>query len=97
MPFRDPLPETELRAIRERQPWNSDVITLLWEVKRLRWMMLKAHQMWSEVPRPVGILASVYDEFTDALKNEACVKERDQVVSELLDTPPKPRKGMTPR
>ncbi|KDD49538.1 hypothetical protein L533_3727, partial [Bordetella bronchiseptica OSU553] len=45
MPFRDPLTHAQLRAIRERQPWNPDVVALLWEVKRLRAMMLRAYQL----------------------------------------------------
>lgn len=36
MPFKAPLTYAELRAIRERQSWNADVIALLWEIKRLR-------------------------------------------------------------
>lgn len=45
MPFKDPLTFADLRAIRERQPWNADVLSLLWEVKRLRAAMLRLHQV----------------------------------------------------
>lgn len=35
MPFKAPLSAEQLRTIRERQPWNPDVIALLWEIKRM--------------------------------------------------------------
>lgn len=35
MPFKLPLSHNDLRAVRERQPWNTDVIALLWEGTRL--------------------------------------------------------------
>lgn len=41
MQFKDPLTFADLRAIRERQPWNPDVLTLLWGVKRPRAPMLR--------------------------------------------------------
>ncbi|WP_258128614.1 hypothetical protein [Achromobacter anxifer] len=97
MPFKDPLTFADLRAIRERQPWNPDVLTLLWEVKRLRAAMLRMHQVSFELQRPAGLTGGIYDDLLAALAVEPCVLERDQLVSELLDSPRKPRKGMAPR
>ncbi|MGZ8132528.1 hypothetical protein [Bordetella genomosp. 6] len=97
MPFRSPLTHAELRAIRERQPWNPDVLTLLWEVKRLRSMMLRAYQLSGEFHRPVGVLANCYDEYMAQLVVEPCVLERDADVAEMLNAPAKPRKGMEKR
>ncbi|AZW31490.1 hypothetical protein L506_2328 [Bordetella bronchiseptica GA96-01] len=97
MPFRSPLTHAELRAIRERQPWNPDVLTLLWEVKRLRSMMLRAYQLSGEFRRPVGVLANCYDEYMAQLVVEPCVLERDADVAEMLNAPAKPRKGMGER
>jgi hypothetical protein len=97
MPFKDPLTFADLRAIRERQPWNPDVLTLLWEVKRLRAALLRMHQVSFELQRPAGLTGGIYDDLLAALAVEPCVLERDQLVSELLDSPRKPRKGMAPR
>ncbi|QET71452.1 hypothetical protein [Bordetella bronchiseptica] len=94
MPFRDPLTHAQLRAIRERQPWNPDVVALLWEVKRLRAMMLRAYQLAPDFPRPAGVLSYCYDTFMADLAVEPCVLERNENVAELLDAPAKPRKGM---
>lgn len=91
--FPRPLTHDELRAIRERQPWNPDVLTLLWEVKRLRSMMLRAYQLSGEFHRPVGVLANCYDEYMAQLVVEPCVLERDADVAEMLNAPAQPRKG----
>jgi len=97
MTFKDPLTHDDLRTIRERQPWNSDVISLLWEVKRLRSVVLRAYQLSGDFKRPAGITGSLYDEFMQALREEPCVIERDQDVQEMMETPEKLRKGMAPR
>lgn len=97
MPFRDPLTIETLRAIRERQVWNPDVMTLLWEIKRLRSMVLRTNQLWPDFKRPTGVLAPIYDSFEESLKIEPCVIERDQMAAELLNAPAKPRKGMDRR
>ena len=55
MPFKAPLSHADLRFIRERQPWNPDVIALLWEVKRLRSILLRAYQLSGDFKRPAGI------------------------------------------
>jgi len=97
MPFKPPLFHADLRAIRERQSWNADVITLLWEVKRLRSVVLRAYQLSGDFKRPAGVTGDLYDEFMDALRAEPCVIERDQDVQDLMEAPDKLRKGMAPR
>lgn len=97
MPFKAPLTHTDLRAIRERQPWNIDVIALLWEVKRLRSILLRAYQLSDDFKRPAGITGDLYDEFIEALSAEPCVIERDQDIQDLMEAPDKLRKGMAPR
>lgn len=52
MPFKVPLTHAELRVIRERQPWNADVLALLWEVKRMRSLLLRVHQVSCDLKRP---------------------------------------------
>lgn len=97
MPFRDPLTLEQLREIRERQPWNPDVIALLWEIKRMRAMLLRLRQVSNDLKRPTGIIADIYDDLMQQLKVEPCVVERDKWVAEVLDAPGKLRKGMAPR
>ncbi|WP_454703481.1 hypothetical protein [Achromobacter pestifer] len=97
MPFKPPLYHADLRAIRERQSWNADVITLLWEVKRLRSVLLRAYQLSGDFKRPAGITGDLFDEFMAGLRIEPCVIERDQDVQEMMEAPDKLRKGMAPR
>ncbi|MFY0480422.1 hypothetical protein [Achromobacter marplatensis] len=65
--------EALLRVIRERQSWNADVITLLWEVERLRSVVRRAYQLSGDFKRPAGITGSIYDDFMQALREEPCV------------------------
>lgn len=97
MPFRDPLTLEQLRDIRERQPWNPDVIALLWEVKRLRSIVLRLHQVSGDLKRPPSLMGEIYDDLMAGLADEPCVIERDQDVAALLEDPRKLRKGMGPR
>ncbi|WZB76913.1 hypothetical protein WJ972_16820 [Achromobacter insuavis] len=97
MPFKDPLSAEQLRAIRERQPWNPDVIALLWEVKRLRSALLRLHQVSGDLKRPASLMGEIYDDLMAGLAAEPCVLERDQMTAELLEEPRKLRKGMGPR
>ncbi|MGE6916764.1 hypothetical protein [Achromobacter kerstersii] len=97
MPFKAPLTHADLRAIRERQPWNPDVIALLWEVKRMRSEFLRWHQVSNDIKRPTGLMGDIYDELRERLAVEPCVLERDLETQELMEAPDKLRKGMAPR
>ncbi|MNX70687.1 hypothetical protein D3C86_1019580 [compost metagenome] len=97
MPFKAPLTHADLRAIRERQPWNPDVISLLWEIKRMRSEMLRWHQVSNDLKRPAGLMGDIYDELLARLAAEPCVIERDQDTREMMEAPDKLRKGMAPR
>jgi hypothetical protein len=97
MPFKAPLTHADLRAIRERQPWNPDVIALLWEIKRMRSEFLRWHQVSNDLKRPTGLMGDIYDELLERLAVEPCVAERDQDTQELMEAPNKLRKGMAPR
>lgn len=97
MPFKAPLSHADLRAIRERQPWNPDVIALLWEVKRMRSEFLRWHQVSNDLKRPTGLMGGIYDELLERLAVEPCVQERDADTHELMEEPNKLRKGMAPR
>lgn len=72
MPFKAPLSAEKLRTIRERQPWNPDVIALLWEVKCLRSVLLRLHQVSCDLKRPPGLLGDIYDELLAGLANKRC-------------------------
>ena len=87
MPFKPPLPTDELRAMRERQPWNPDVIALLWEVKRLRATLLRLHQLRGNFPRPGGMMGQLHDDLMRQMDTEPCIIERDKVVKEVLYPP----------
>ncbi|WP_241132043.1 hypothetical protein [Achromobacter xylosoxidans] len=97
MPFKDPLSAEQLRAIRERQPWNPDVIALLWEIKPLRSVLLRLHQVPGDLKRPASLMGEIYDDLMAGLAVEPCVTERDQDVAALLEDPRKLRKGKGPR
>lgn len=97
MPFKSPLTHADLRTIRERQPWNPDVISLLWEVKRLRSVLLRAYQLSGDFKRPAGLTGELYDGFMKALRDEPCVQERDDMTTSLMEAPNRLRKGMAPR
>lgn len=97
MPFKTPLSHADLRLIRERQPWNPDVIALLWEVKRLRSILLRAYQLSGDFKRPAGITGELYDDFMRDLHHEPCVLERDDMKDALMEPANRLRKGMAPR
>lgn len=97
MPFRPPLTFAQLRAMRERQPNNADVIALLWEIKRLRSVLLRLHQVSGDLKRPPSLMGQIYDDLMEGLAAEPCVIERDQDVAALLEDPRKLPKGMGPR
>lgn len=96
MPFRDPLTHDQLREIRERQPWNPDVIALLWEVKRLRSLALRFYQLQQGSHRPAGLLENCWDDVAQRLANEPCVQERNRNVNELLNPDPPSKRNARP-
>jgi len=98
MPLRPALTASELARIRARyQPLASrarctypeaevwpDIVALLYEIKRLRAMLLRVEQLRAQFPRPAGCLADVWDEFMQALAQEPCVQERQNWKGELV-------------
>lgn len=50
MPFKPPLNKDALREIQDRNPDSADVRALLWEVKRLRAMILRSHDYFRQAP-----------------------------------------------
>lgn len=75
MGFKEPLPTDQLREIQERNRDSADVRLLLWEIKRLRAVVLYADQlqrMLTTLPGPQG---AILDTLREKLRNEPCVKE----------------------
>ena len=75
MRFKEPLTKLTLQEIQDRNPDSPDVRVLLWEVARLRSLVLYADQlqrMLTTLPGPQG---AVLDTLRDRLKDEPCVRE----------------------
>jgi hypothetical protein len=101
MPFRPPLTHEDLAKIRTRYEitpgrapcsyqdavvWR-DVITLLYEVKRLRALTLTAHQLRDNIKQPGSCLDVVWREFLEQLATEPCVLEQGDLKDDLLGKP----------
>lgn len=48
MGFKPPLSKDTLREIQDRNPDSADVRALLWEVKRLRALVLRSHDYFRQ-------------------------------------------------
>ena len=75
MAFKEPLATDQLREIQERNRDSADVRALLWEIRRLRSVVLYADQlqrMLSTLPGPQG---AILNTLRTKLKDEPCVKE----------------------
>jgi hypothetical protein len=73
--MRPPLTKADLIAIRDRNP-DPDVRTLLWEIKRLRALVLRSHdlvRLLDDRGGPAGILIHGLRE---VLKDEPVVLEQ---------------------
>jgi len=59
MGLKPPIPTEQLHAIQERNRDSADILTLLWEIKRMRATLLYADQlqrMLTTLPRPQGAI-----------------------------------------
>lgn len=83
--------------MRARQPWNSDLIALLWEVKRLRSIVLRLYQLRCEFRRPIGALKPCYDELIKMIETEPCVLERNADAVDILARPESDRRAAPQR
>lgn len=102
MPFKPPLTYADLRAMRIRHTRadgtvDPDMLAALWEIKRQHSEVLRLHQVSSALTPPSGILRVVFDDLMANNAAEPCVLEYEQMLAELLDAPPKPRKGLENR
>lgn len=77
MPFKPPLTRADLVAIQERNAESADVRTLLWEVKRLRALALRTHDLLRQGTSSTG--AMMANSLRTTLKDEPVVKEQPQL------------------
>lgn len=75
MPFRPPLTKPELKAMWDRNPDSADVKALVWEVKRLRGLVLRADQLQRVLGELGGAQGSILTGLRSELKDEPCIIE----------------------
>jgi hypothetical protein len=75
MRFKEPLTRVELRAIQDRNPNSADVKALLWEIARLRSVILHADQLQRLVDSLPGPQGQVLESMREKLLVEPCVIE----------------------
>jgi hypothetical protein len=84
MPFKPPLTRSDLQAIHARSPGNADVQVLLWEIKRLRAIVLRADQLQRSVGGLGGGLGGgadiILNALRDEIKDEPCIAESPKIV-----------------
>lgn len=74
MPDRPKLTRAVLREIQERRD-PADILTLLWEIKRLRGIALRADQVAKIIGPLGGAQGMVLDGLRAELEGEPCVAE----------------------
>lgn len=83
MPFRPPLTDQQLHDIFQRQD-AADITPLLWEIKRLRAIVLRAHQMQESMsPNADGANGIIYAALRSELKGEPCVEEHKRLADSV--------------
>lgn len=75
MPFKKPLTTDELRELWLRNQ-TADMRTVLWEVKRLRSLVIRANQMQQVVVPTSQAGGWILESFREALDGEPCIEER---------------------
>lgn len=74
-PTKPPLTQADLKAIQERRRDDPDVMALLWEIKRMRAVVLFADQLQREMGVMSGPQGMVLEALRSRLKDEPCVDE----------------------
>lgn len=87
MPIRPPLTTDELRAIGQRRD-PADVPALLWEIKRLHAMVLKAEQLVRTMPEAVGPMDMLRVSLKEQLREEPCVQDMERLRAKFKDSAP---------
>ncbi len=85
MPFRDPLPLSELKILSQRHARGSDVHKLLWEVKRLHSLIFRMDQLARSSMPWTGTIETLWIEHKAKIADEPCIKESAKWRKELTD------------
>lgn len=81
MAFRKPLTRAELRAIWDRRD-PADVDALLWEIKRLRAIVLRIDQLQRCLGTVGGGAAVLLQGLQNELEGEPCIAEQSRLKDE---------------
>ncbi len=76
MAFKPPIPTEELRAIGQRQD-AREINRLLWEIKRLRGLVLRANQVIRDLPVVGGPNGIVRECLQKELAVEPCIVDEE--------------------
>lgn len=83
--FKPPLSYEELHAIGERNRTNADAKALLWEIKRLHSIVLRADQLQRSLPASSSSgIDAIVDSLRRQLKDEPCVVKDAKLRHEML-------------
>ena len=93
--FREPLTAAELREIGLRRD-PADIIRLLWEIKRLRAIALRAHQYQASALGEVGGSTLVLNALRRELEGEPVVAEQGSL-AELRERQDRGPRGQDPQ
>lgn len=69
------MTKLQLHEVAVRNPQSADVIALLWEIKRLRSIVLRADQLQRALGEVGGAKGLILGGLRDALDGEPCVAE----------------------
>lgn len=73
--MKPPLTREQLQAIQERNPDSPDMRALLWEIKRLRAVVLRSHDYFRQSPTS-SIARTLHETMLQVLEEEPVVKEQ---------------------
>jgi hypothetical protein len=82
--FRPPLDLDQLKEIQARNLRNDDVRTLLWEIKRLQSIALRADQLLRSMPAAGGGLGMVVDVLKSELDGDPTIEAGRARIDEIL-------------
>jgi hypothetical protein len=75
MPFKPPLTKAQLQEIQERNRDSADARALLWEIARLRALLLRADQLQRSLGNLAGGPGIVLSAFRNEIRDEPCIRE----------------------
>lgn len=76
--MKPPLTREDLIAIRDRNQGDKDVAALLWEVKRMRALLLRSHDYFRQSPGS-SVARTMAETMLQLLDEEPAVKEQPKL------------------